>query len=78
MNKWMMSVRSAWDVYRRKLSRAKADDGLDADEFLKQKVDDSMTLEEFSEIVFTQGFAAGEMHGKTSIFRDGESRYRIN
>lgn len=45
---------------------------------MKRMMEESTTLDEFSRMVFTEGFAAGEKHGKTVIFREGERRYRIN
>lgn len=72
----MRVVTKAWQSYRNKLSRIMEDEGVT--DVMKRMMEESTTLDEFSRMVFTEGFAAGEKHGKTVIFREGERRYRIN
>lgn len=79
MNRWLQIVRQAWQVYRKRLRQARAAEGMmNFEDFMQQMVDDDLTLQEFTELTFTEGFAAGEKHAKQEMFRDGERRYRVN
>ena len=40
--------------------------------YLSQKIDMGMTLEEFAEMVFIEGFVAGEKYAKTLMVGNGE------
>lgn len=69
MNKWLENVRASWQVYRSRLIRVWRDEGMDDVEILRQQVDRNFTLDEFAELVFTEGFAAGERHAKNEMFK---------
>jgi len=59
----MQAVRGAWNSYISKMSNSMKPH--DMEYYLNQKIDMGMTLEEFSENVFTEGFVAGEKHAGT-------------
>ena len=60
---WMQAVRNAWVSYLRKMNRHMMPDNMES--YLSQEIDMGMKLEEFAEIVFMEGFAAGEKYAKT-------------
>lgn len=48
------------------------------DSYLSQKIDMDMTLEEFAEMVFIEGFAAGEKYSKGVMLGSDEREHRLN
>ncbi len=46
--------------------------------YLNQKIDMDMTLEEFGEMVFIEGFVAGEKYAKRSMVGNEKRKVRLN
>ena len=46
------------------------------DDYLSQKIDMDMTLEEFAEMVFIEGFVAGEKYSRTLM--PGKGEHQLN
>ena len=46
--------------------------------YLSQKIDLDMTLEEFGEMVFIEGFAAGEKYAKRLMVGNEKEEVRLN
>ncbi|WP_156778055.1 hypothetical protein [Chlorobium ferrooxidans] len=73
---WMGAVKEAWDSYIRKLNRDIMPQRMDI--HLSQQITMGGTLEEFAEMVFIEGFAAGEKHAKSLISSRGKHEPSIN
>ncbi len=67
---WLQAVKGAWSSYIRRMNNNIKPQRLDV--YLSQKIDMGMTLEEFGEMVFIEGFAAGEKYSKTLMREHGE------
>ncbi|NHQ60713.1 hypothetical protein G9409_08990 [Chlorobium sp. BLA1] len=72
----MGAVKEAWDSYIRKLNRDIMPQRMDI--HLSQQITMGGTLEEFAEMVFTEGFAAGEKYTKALIPGSGKHDPSIN
>ncbi|MBN1928870.1 MAG: hypothetical protein JW764_04960 [Chlorobiaceae bacterium] len=73
---WIHAVNSAWKGYIRKIDKCHADKKFS--EYLKQRLDMDMTLEEFGEMVFIAGFTAGEQYsGKLPVLKESQ-KSRMN
>jgi hypothetical protein len=59
---WLNAVKSSYRSYIKQIEKCSTDKKFS--DYLKQKLDLDMTLEEFSEMVFIQGFAAGEQYAR--------------
>lgn len=55
---WLHAVQSAWKGYIKRIDKCHAEKKFS--EYLKQRIDLDMTLEEFGEMIFIAGFTAGE------------------
>lgn len=73
---WIQAVRSAWTSYIRKMNRCTKEK--DINSYLSQKIDLDMTLEEFGEMVFIEGFAAGEKYAKRLMVGNEKEEVRLN
>jgi len=69
---WLQAVKVAWTLYIRKMNTSIQPERMDS--YLGQKLDMGMTLEEFAEMVFIEGFAAGEKYSKSLACGHGEHR----
>lgn len=58
---WLNAVKSAWVSYIKQIDECSSAEKNFSD-YLQQKLDLDMTLEEFSEMIFIQGFSAGEQY----------------
>lgn len=58
---WLHAVKSAWFSYIKQIDDCSPANKQFSD-YLQQKLDLDMTLEEFGEMVFIQGFSAGEQY----------------
>ncbi len=64
---WLEAVKVAWASYISKINRCITPETMEF--YLSQKINMGLTLEEFAEMVFIEGFVAGEnytrslMHG---------------
>ncbi len=67
---WLQAVKGAWSSYIRRMNKNIKPQRLDV--YLSQKIDMGMTLEEFGEMVFIEGFVAGEKYSKTLMHEHGE------
>ncbi|TLU81917.1 MAG: hypothetical protein FDX21_10165 [Chlorobium sp.] len=67
---WLQAVRGAWISYIRKMNNCIDSEKIES--YLSQKIDMGMTLEEFAEMVFIEGFVAGEKYAKTLMVGNGE------
>lgn len=73
---WIHAVRSAWTGYINRIDKCHADKKFS--DYLKQRTDLDMTLEEFGEMVFIAGFTAGEQYScNLSVLKEGQ-KTRIN
>lgn len=73
---WMQAVRSAWTSYIRKMDKCTKAQNMR--NYLNQKIDMDMTLEEFGEMVFIEGFVAGEKYAKRSMVGNEKRKVRLN
>ena len=72
---WLHAVKAAYKNYIMQIEQCSTDKLFS--DYLKQKLDLDMTLEEFSEIVFIQGFAAGEKYAR-NLPLPKESKVQMN
>jgi hypothetical protein len=73
---WLNAVNSAWKGYIKRIDKCQADKKFS--DYLKQRVDLDMTLEEFGEMIFIAGFTAGEEYSsKLPLLKESE-KCRIN
>ena len=73
---WIQAVKGAWHSYLSKMNKMVLPKNMDS--YLSQKIDLGMTLEEFAEIVFIEGFVAGEKYSKELILGHGKCDLREN
>ena len=73
---WLRAVRSAWTAYIGKLNKSTEEQ--DMHRYLSQKTGMDMTLEEFGEMVFIEGFAAGEKYTKRLMVGNEKQDVRLN
>ena len=73
---WTQAVRLAWTAYIRKMSKCTNTESVQG--FLGQKIDKDMTLEEFGEMVFIEGFVAGEKYARRSILGSEKKEVTLN
>ncbi|WP_041463812.1 hypothetical protein [Pelodictyon luteolum] len=73
---WLNAVQSAWKNYIHKIDQCSAEKNFR--EHLRQKLDLDMTLEEFGEMVFIEGFTAGEQYGRKLQVPKGHHKVRMN
>ncbi|ASQ90156.1 hypothetical protein CHL67_03720 [Prosthecochloris sp. GSB1] len=73
---WMQAVRSAWASYIRRLDMCSKEQNMHS--HLAQKIDMDMTLEEFGEMVFIEGFVAGEKYTKKAILGSEKREITLN
>lgn len=67
---WIQAVTEAWTSYLRKMTHKMKPYSFE--KYLEQELDMGMKLSEFAEIVFIEGFSAGEKHAKA--FMVGKKR----
>jgi hypothetical protein len=73
---WINAVKSAWTGYIRRIDKCQAEKKFS--DYLKQRIDLDMTLEEFGEMVFIAGFTAGEQYsGKLTVLKESQTS-RVN
>ncbi|TNJ39912.1 hypothetical protein FGF66_02990 [Chlorobaculum thiosulfatiphilum] len=73
---WLHAVNLAWKGYIKQIDKCQTDKKFS--EYLKQRLELDMTLEEFGEMVFIAGFTAGEEYsGKLPLLKESQ-RARIN
>lgn len=70
----VQAVRKAWLSYVRKMDKSMKPYKMES--YLGQEIEMGMKLEEFAEIVFMEGFIAGEKHAGT--LRLGSRKYNTN
>jgi len=73
---WLQAVRMAWTSYVNRMNIIMKPG--DMDSYLGQKIDMDMTLEEFAEMVFIKGFAAGEKYSRGVMPGSDEREHRLN
>ncbi len=73
---WLQAVRSAWTSYIGRIS--KCTETKNVHSYLGQKTDMDMTLEEFGEMVFIEGFVAGEKYAKRLMVGNEKTEVRLN
>ncbi|TCD48498.1 hypothetical protein E0L29_01015 [Chlorobium sp. N1] len=73
---WLNAVKSAWKSYIKKIERCSTEKRFS--EYLKQRLDMDMTLEEFAEMVFIEGFTAGEHYARKIPLPKGAGKVRMN
>jgi len=67
---WLQAVRVAWSSYIKKMNTSIKPEKIDC--YFGQKLDMGMTLEEFAEMVFIEGFVAGEKYSQALTCGHGE------
>lgn len=73
---WIHAVKAAWTGYIKRIDKCQAEKKFS--DYLKQRIDLDMTLEEFGEMVFIAGFTAGEQYsGKLPVMKEGQ-KTRLN
>ncbi len=72
----MQTVKSAWNAYIRKMNNSTSAKNMHV--YLNQKTDLDMTLEEFGEMVFIEGFAAGEKYARRLMMGKENREVRLN
>lgn len=73
---WLNAVNSAWKGYIKRIDKCQADKKFS--DYLKQRVDLDMTLEEFGEMIFIAGFTAGEEYAGTLPLPKTSQTVRMN
>lgn len=73
---WIHAVRSAWTAYIGKIGTCTKTKNIQS--YLGQKIDMGMTLEEFGEMVFIEGFVAGEKYAKRQMVGNEKTEVRLN
>ena len=75
---WMQAVKVAWSSYIRKMNKSMKSKKME--NYLSQNIDMGMTLNEFAEMVFIEGFVAGEKYANQSFLRseDREHQHQLN
>jgi hypothetical protein len=73
---WMQAVKGAWTSYVRKMNKSMKPYKME--NYLCQEIDMGMTLEEFAEIVFIEGFVAGEKYGRTLTIGSRKCEHKLN
>ena len=73
---WLQAVRSAWTSYIGRISKCTKMKNMHS--YLGQKTDMDMTLEEFGEMVFIEGFVAGEKYAKRLMVGNEKTEVRLN
>lgn len=73
---WLNAVNSAWKGYIKRIDKCQADKKFS--DYLKQRVDLDMTLEEFGEMIFIAGFTAGEEYAGTLSLPKTSQTVRMN
>lgn len=71
---WLQAVRVAWTSYIRKMNTSIKPERIDS--YLGQQLDMGMTLGEFAEMVFIEGFVAGEKY--SGILTCGHEEHQLN
>lgn len=62
---WLQACRGAWVSYVKKMNKRMKPRNMES--YLSQEIEMGMKLEEFAEIIFMEGFAAGEKYSKSCI-----------
>jgi hypothetical protein len=73
---WMQEVQKAWFSYVNKMNRHMKPRNLES--YLTQEIDMGMKLEEFAEVVFIEGFAAGEKYAKSCDMAGSRCQANLN
>jgi hypothetical protein len=60
---WIQAVKGAWTSYLKKMNDQMKPDKIER--YLNQELNMGMTLDEFAESVFIEGFVAGEKHARS-------------
>ncbi|MEI6846547.1 MAG: hypothetical protein WCK32_00685 [Chlorobiaceae bacterium] len=62
---WMLVVKKAWTSYVKRMNQSMKPHKIET--YLSQEIDLGMKLEEFAEIIFIEGFVAGEKYAKSFV-----------
>ncbi|NTV06566.1 MAG: hypothetical protein HGA59_08690 [Chlorobiaceae bacterium] len=73
---WLEAVKAAWVSYIKKINRVITPQTMDS--YLSQQINMGLTLEEFAEMVFIEGFVAGENYTKALMNGNGKREPSIN
>lgn len=73
---WLNAVKSAWKGYIKKIDRCQSEKKFS--DYLKQRIELDMTLEEFGEMIFIEGFSAGEQFARKLPLPKGGQAVSIN
>jgi hypothetical protein len=73
---WLNAVNSAWKGYIKRIDKCQADKKFS--DYLKQRLELDMTLEEFGEMIFIAGFTAGEEYASTLPLPKGSQAVGMN
>jgi hypothetical protein len=73
---WLQAVKSAWSAYIDKIDCHTRPDRMH--DVLDQKTGLDITLEEFGEMVFIEGFAAGEKYARHLMVGCENKKARLN
>jgi hypothetical protein len=73
---WLDAVRVAWASYICRINRSITPQTMDG--YLSQRINMGLTLGEFAEMVFIEGFVAGENHTKGLMHSNGKLEANSN
>ncbi|NTW09962.1 MAG: hypothetical protein HGA26_01235 [Chlorobiaceae bacterium] len=73
---WLQAVKTAWESYIGRLNEIMQPKSME--NYLLQKIEPGITLEEFAESVFIAGFNAGEKYNRTLFRENAEIEQRLN
>jgi hypothetical protein len=73
---WMQAVKGAWNTYVRKMNKSMKPYKME--NYLSQEISMGMTLEEFAEIVFIEGFVAGEKYSRSTMMGSRTCESKLN
>lgn len=74
---WLQAVKLAWQSYIMRMNK-QLNSTNSLTPYLQQKIDMGMTLEEFGEMVFIEGFSAGEKYSKSLNFNNAKHEHCCN
>jgi len=73
---WMQAVKGAWNSYVKRMNNSMKPYRME--NYLIQEISMGMTLEEFAEIVFIEGFVSGEKYSRSVMTGNRKCEHKLN
>jgi len=73
---WMQAVKGAWNSYVKRMNKRM--EPYRMENYLSQEISMGMTLEEFAEIVFIEGFVSGEKYSQSVMTGNRQCEPKLN